>query len=72
MWVKFPLHVRGVKKKVIELMSVANDFCCIIGMGCGIYAVIRFNSSCQPCPTESALLHNSADSDCKVNIEQQT
>lgn len=25
MWVKFPLHIRGVKKKVIELMSVARD-----------------------------------------------
>jgi len=25
MWMKFPLHVRGVKKKVIELMSVAHD-----------------------------------------------
>jgi hypothetical protein len=25
MRVKFPLHVRGMKKKVIELMSVARD-----------------------------------------------
>jgi succinate dehydrogenase hydrophobic anchor subunit len=41
MWVKFPLHIRGVKKKVIELMSVARDVSFLLHCWNGMWYICR-------------------------------
>jgi hypothetical protein len=41
MWVKFPLHIRGVKKIVIELMSVARDVSFLLNYWNGMWYICR-------------------------------